>query len=184
MKISKTQKRRLERKYLEIFVQEARNIWNDSEVLKTTEFECVISTRMTRALAKLTQFSLGRRIAARGNTLISIAPKIRLTISAKTLELTEDDIMKVIRHEAIHIGHMNHGRVFKQLCLRFNASYKGYNMDYKPPTGFTVQTQVRKGQRYQTVAKYESQDEADAKAKELFATMKYQSVRIQYYKQR
>ncbi len=127
LKLTGDIKEMFEKRYLNQFLTEASIFYDNPEMLKDTSFDCVISTRMKTSLAMLiSHIGEGQ---ARGRTLILVPPIITLKLSRILLSMCDEDIAKVIRHEVIHIGHWNHGKEMKSLCVEFNASFKGWNLE-------------------------------------------------------
>lgn len=175
-KLSKAQRTALEEKYLRQFLTEAVTFYDNPELLQECFFECKISGRMTTALASLEHFGkIGR---ASNRTLHNIPNRIILRIARKTLDLPDSDIAKIIRHEVIHIGHLNHGRIFKELCVKFNASFKGWNLSGQTEPSFQVQLQKGYGTRFKTIAECETYDEALIEMKTALITRSGTQLRI------
>ena len=168
----------LEEKCLKQFITEAVNFYDNPERLKEINFECKISRRMTSALASLEH--LGHIGVAEDRRLITVPHTIIFRIARKTLNMTDEDIAKVIRHEVIHIGHMNHGPIFKRLCVAFDASYRGWNLSTVTIKPYEVQIQQGYGTRFKTIGKYDTYVEALRKIQTALATMTGTQLRIKH----
>ena len=168
----------LEQKYLEQFLIEAIKFYDNPDILKEITFKCKISGRMTSALASLEH--IGNIGHADDRTLLAVPQILILRIARTTLNLPDADIEKIIRHEVIHIGHMNHGKTFKRLCVAFNASYKGWNLSTVTKDPFEVQIQKGYGTRFKTLKKFNNMKEADTYIELCAKTMNGTQLRIRH----
>ena len=153
---------------LTIFKREIANMWENPELLKDTEFSCNVSTRMTRALAKVTiaggcsPYSVGRKLM--------VAPRfVKLTVSHRVLDMEEERILGIIKHEAVHLGHWNHGPGFKAMALSVGASINGEVNGLKPmeKKNIFLQVQFGRGTRYKNYQPVSSYEEGRRIGKEL-----------------
>ena len=168
-KLSRSQTLFLQREYLEQFMREANRFWDNPNILIGVEIFVKFSYRMKSTLASLEH--AGGLGTARGKTIISVPERMTLTISRKTLNMSNEDIAKVIRHEVIHIGHLNHGRIFKKYCVEFNASFKGWNLSDNDKSTYKIQHQTEHGKRFKTIGEYDNEPEARKEYQRIFLSL-------------
>ena len=177
-----------ESEILELFLEEAYRIWANPSMFDRIEFDCVIRplkwTPKKRTLAMVEQtYREDRRMKARGNVLIHVATECTLVINPPTMELDYDDFVRVIRHEAIHLGISNHGKGFKALCRRFDASITPSDLpSYLTQFAriehiFTIEAQFYKGQRFIRVYRYDTLEGAKADFENVIAELKPKGLR-------
>lgn len=139
------------------FISEARKIWGkpvDNLSIKVRVGHN-INPKKDYAYASLESARAIKHYAI-GKNLIATSKNLTLQLNPKTLDLPQDKLEGVLRHEALHIGYHRHDKNFRKIAeeLKIPVSFghEGY---------VKIQEQQGKGKRYKTVAK--AKDEREGK---------------------
>ena len=160
MTLSKSKQRMYAKLFLDVFKEEIGNIWDNPELLNSSTITCKVSTRMTRALAKVRVS--GRETPWSRDRQLMVAPDtIQLTMSHRVLDMSEERMLAIVKHEVVHLGHWNHGRHFKSMALAVGASINGEAPGLPPieKKNVYLQVQLGRGTRYKNYAQVENEEE-------------------------
>lgn len=99
---------------------------------------------------------------AAGRHLIRGAPWYRLCVSPEALMLTDEDLEKILIHEAVHLGHNGHGAEFKEVTRECGGVVSGSQLE--EDAKIACENKLPGTSRYVTVKEFELDDEAAATA--------------------
>lgn len=101
----------------DMFLEESDRIWGE-EIDGVVFFWTVVDTEeYVAALAA------PRKVTATGTDIKNVAPQYTLLLTDMLLAMRPSEARAVMAHEAIHIGHQNHGKQFVRLAKRYGAVY-------------------------------------------------------------
>ncbi|MFA6118178.1 MAG: YgjP-like metallopeptidase domain-containing protein [Sphingomonas sp.] len=83
-----------------------------------------------------------------------------LLVSDKLLALDDAMIMRVLVHEAIHLGFPNHGADFRRLCNKHGAIVSQHGIEQG--ADYRIQVQRKEGARFKTFATVDTEAEGMA----------------------
>lgn len=163
----------LKQKLREKFHKETNEIWGDFFVKNNLDFEFEI-TKPQRTPARVIYPNSKHLPQAISRMMLRFPKneKIKVQAGEDLFGLDEKIIDKVIRHEAIHLGHPKHDDNFRRVA---NEVGTGISMSQILGKGFQVQ--VKEGNRYKTTKVFPTYDEALIFGKE-FAKLNKLNVRI------
>jgi hypothetical protein len=153
----------------QLFIAEAKKIWENTDVIDEIEFEVRIQKR-----EHIMGLSYVRKAKAIDNFLVRVPNKMTLRISPEALNLPRDEFVEFLRHEALHIGYQRHDYRFRELAKKHNIILSEV---FLQEAGFKVQ--LKKGTRYETISVEETIEEARSKALKLSKTQN-SKVRVIY----
>ena len=147
--------------FLPKFKDAAIKVWGKLDDRMT--IGCELKTDKSQNLASLSIPGGCRPMAMNGEThgfLLYFCREYILQVTPRLLELTEEQQEKIMKHEAIHMGFMNHGKDFFELAEKVGAPFSESNLTNK------IRIQAKFGSRYENVGEAETLGEAKIKVKE------------------
>ena len=134
-----------------MFDEEIKNVWDNAD--KAINFDNIrIKLRENNALMSIQAGHLDRTSKAIGLSLrrkFGYDRPIILFVTSRSLELPEDKIRALLRHEALHIGYPRHDDNFRYYVKKINAPLTEYEMTSSDkPKLYTVSYQPKKGARF------------------------------------
>jgi len=136
---------------LGLFLEEARSVWNNSELIGRISVSVVFDDTKSMAL------STSGSPRAFGRSLYQVARNYTLHVGKVALKYSDDRFVRTLRHEAIHIGHMRHTEEFFRVAKEVNATITGA---HEKGYGYQVQVQDVKGGRFRLVKKFDEEGDA------------------------
>ncbi|PTD94496.1 hypothetical protein C9439_02175 [archaeon SCG-AAA382B04] len=170
---------RKKKRIKEIFKEEAEDIWDFEGLGEDLDVDVVVkkSSKKTKkkAPASLVKPSKGQAI---GDTLVKTPKDLKLRVSPKVMKnYSGDKVKDLMKHEALHLGYNRHNEDFKKKADSEGAPISERHGE----RGYIgIQEQENKGERYETVDKIESYDEAKERAEELAEENPNKSYRLDF----
>lgn len=141
----------------EVFRHEAGRVWrNAGFALPRVQLSHEEPT--TGVLASL---AYSGRVCSVGESILQCAAQYTLRVSDRLLERDAGTVRRVMAHEAIHLGVVNHGQEFRAHARRVDATISEEGLETPG-----VQAQKKVGARYQTVRIFDDEREATTWVKE------------------
>jgi hypothetical protein len=157
---------------LDLFMEAVAKVWGPATAAKVTVrlgegrepgegYASIVMSRACRPLA------MDYSPTGPGHLLTYCRDGYTLLVSDKLLALDDAMIMRVLVHEAIHLGFPNHGADFRRLCNKHGAVVSQAAIekgeDYK------IQVQRKDGSRFKTFATVDTEAEGMALMKAEYA---------------
>lgn len=140
-----------EQQVKEMFLKEARHVWNNNSMINRISLEVVFDDVKSMALS-----TFGHPKAI-GNSWYQAAREYRLHIGKQAFTYDRERFIKTLRHEAIHLGIMKHNDQFFEIARAKGATLTG---SHEIGLGYRVEVQDAKGGRFKLVKSFDN--EADA----------------------
>lgn len=96
-----------------------------------------------------------------GRSILIASERYVLMVSYRAMELSEEQLRKVLLHELVHIGYRGHGRDFRDVCREVGGVVSGSGVT---DPGTHVEKKI--GHRYKRVRTFDDPKEAEAWARE------------------
>jgi len=152
----------LKQKLRDKFLKASREVWENFDKTNIDfEFE-ITPPQRTHARVIIDSNAKPKSI---GNLLLRVPKKAKIQAGTDLFNLKEEIIDKIIKHEAIHIGNMQHNRDFERLARKV-----GTGISMRQIQGLGYGLEVKKGNRfkeYKVGSKIETFDDALNLGKEL-----------------
>jgi len=151
----------------------SKEIWGD--VVDKMTITCELKTMKTNNLASLSRDSRCNPQAI-DNHLYRYCKEYTLQLSPRLLELPDDRLEKVLKHESIHMGYFRHDRNFLDLASKVGATFSEASFD---TPGILIEVRGSNG-RYHTVMTAQNPEEARRLGRKYHFEHPDQRVRITY----
>jgi len=156
---------RLKQILREKFLKSGKNVWSNWDSANIDfDFAIVPPAKKGKKYARVIVDKRAKGKAI-GRSLIRYPKKVRVEANRDLFGLKSDIIDKVIKHEAIHIGIMDHNRDFDRIATEVGT---GISMRKMMGKGFGVE--VKEGSRFKELPdkEFKTIDEAVAFGRDLF----------------
>ena len=157
------------------FRQAAEKVWGKLDERMT--INCEMKTEKSHNLASLSMPAGCHPMAFNGKdkgALVYFCREYTIQITPRLLELSEEQQEKVLKHEAIHMGHVTHNKDFLELAEIVGAPFSESTISGK------INIQEKVGGRFKDIMTAENLEDAKKKVKEYLETHPMTKLRTQY----
>lgn len=157
------------------FRRAAGEVWrNWDTVEKQVVLRCEPKTKQTENLASLSRSARCKPMAIE-DELARTCKEYVLQITPRLGTLSENQLERILRHEALHIGYPSHSKEFLDMATKVGASYSESSLDEN-----VIKVQRKEGRFYKTFHTEKTPSEAEAYGRQYAREHRGEKVRIEY----